>query len=112
MNHLVLVIGGDLGTNAPAKTLGGALLHLLEVDQTLLGAKLTALARNSVETLSLHSLLVGIVGIGLTSLDDFDTIGIQLIEVVAGVRGFVGFDALFESSVNDHTCKIDIASLP
>lgn len=93
--YLVLVIGGDLGTNAPAETLGSTHLHLLKVGQTLLGGKLTTRARNTIPTLFLHGLLVGIIGIGLAQLDDLDTVGIKLIKVVTGVGSFVGFDTLF-----------------
>lgn len=94
IQYLVLVIGGNLGTNAPAETLRCALLHLFQVGQALLRAELTALAGDSIPTLLLHGLLVGIVCVGLAGLDDLDTVGIQLIKVVTGVRGFVGFDAL------------------
>jgi hypothetical protein len=102
VQYLVLVIGRDLGTNAPAQTLGSTLLHLLEAGQALLGRKLTARARDTIPTLFLHGLLVGIVGIGLAQLDDLDTIGIKLIKVVTGVGGFVGFDTLFLSVKKIH----------
>lgn len=67
--------------------------------QALLGGKLTTRARNTVPALFLHGLLVGIIGIGLAQLDDLDTIGIELIEIVTGVGSFVGFDTLFLSAI-------------
>jgi hypothetical protein len=73
---LVLVIRRDLGTNAPAETFRGALLHLLKMSQALFGGKLTALAGDTIEALGLHSLLVSVIGVGLTSLDDLKSIGI------------------------------------
>jgi hypothetical protein len=89
---LIRAIEGNLSTNTPANTLRGAVLHLLKARQALLDGKVTTAARKTVETLSGHSLLIGVISIGVALLDDLDTEVVQLVEVVTGIGHLVRLD--------------------
>jgi hypothetical protein len=91
-HSLVRAIKGNLSTNTPANTFGGAVLHLLKARQALFDGKITTGARKTVETLSSHSLLISVISIGVALLDDLDTVVVQFVEIVTGVGHLVRLD--------------------
>ena len=90
--RLVRVIDAQLGTETPACALGRALGHLLEVLEVVLDRVVAMLGRNAVHALLAHLLLLGVVRVRLAGLDHLQSILIQLVEVVRGMRDFVAMN--------------------
>lgn len=103
---LVRVIDRHLRADTPSCALLGALLHLLELGQGLLGAHVAALTGNAVHALGAHLLLCCVVCVGQAILDSLHSDLVELIEPVTGVRDLIRLNAEESAVLDDRVLEL------
>ena len=88
-HSLVGVVHADFGSNAPSDALLRALFHLLKVGKINLNGSVSPLTWQSIPSLVLHGLLLGVVRVRFALFEHGDGVLIELVEVVTCVSRLV-----------------------
>lgn len=91
-HSLVGVVDRHFSPNTPPCAFVSSFVHLFEPSQVLFNRSIPPLARFSIHSLRSHSLLLGVICVGVSVLDDLDGILMQLVKVVTAVTSLIGCD--------------------